>query len=1244
MKLYIPKDMFDNYRPPRLFLCTTGKKCIGELHNYETSLHGKWSQYSELSFSIDRTYVDVLTGETKVNPLFDKAEGLRMILVEGMGYYIIQDPDSTLSDKDMKTLSCFSSEYACAQKYLEQFYINTGEEDSKEVIYLSSIYGNGYAIDERYQLATGEFDAYESYYVRQYSDNDSYTYEQEEIRDAATYNTYDGSTVAKTLYVKKYPNIRFYWPSKPELSLLHLVFEKIPEWSIGNVDAKIWHKERKFSEERISVYDFLENNVADTFNCVVEWDTLTNTVNFYEEVDDGISDDGTVQSRFETDVYISRENLATELNVSYSTDNIKTKLSVSGSDSLDIREVNLGKNYIINLDYYHTPDWMETDLLEAYDNYLEKIEEYSPKYTASMQGWVAANNKYHDLMNTVPAEGNVVLVGDEFKKLYCVYTPIDTAYLSQTIIDSNIDTLVVDNLYTLNDHTKVIDKTTLNDKDTFIVQGYSFVYAKSNNNFRCLENMDVYGLDKLTNINDGKLHLYHVDEDVDANKNDNILLRLKNSNSDTATIRIYNGGTVASPEYLIQTIVVSASSGTSEAAKTYTMNQWINGELTAEKMGFEGYKITYIGTMGAYFVLAKDETQAATLEEYGVNLLKEKHNAYVTIFQTQTEAMFSQQDYQCIVQNEQPDGDYEQGTKWLDTDSNPVQLYEYDGSGNWSVISAEVSKIDQSNYENYQRYIDNYEKMVAVQEMLLKKEKEANYWRDGYEVQGRAINYKDGDGDSAFYAAADAFFRTDSDAKNASIIANGTLTIDIIPIYTFTTVKANGNFAIYLKGNIPYVSYINSQGIYQTKMNAIAQITELSNFFTKDQWIALSPLIREDEYSDDNFLLTGYESEEERLEICKELMESAAKELKTLSQPSLEFSMTMANILALPEFEAFVKLDNPQFALGNFIRIELRPGIVKLARLLECTINFDDLSDFSCTFGNLITTKSEIDLHAELLQQAVTAGKTVATAAGDWQTAFDKANKLEESIANGLQDAALQIGRASGQAITWDDKGLFCRKFVDGSTDQYLDEQIAIINNKIVFTNDGWKTSKAALGEFEVDTNGDGVKERLYGLLADAVVSGYISGSTIEGGSLKIGDGSKNYFYVSEDGSVEIMQGGTPKYATSSAVDVISEGRRFSTELVYTGSTIFSEPNSTCIITCKIYDWDEEITQDILDIGGTFSWTRNSTSTSDTTWNANHANRTINTITITNEDVAKNSHFECEVNFDPDKLKKEGEA
>ena len=81
MKLFIPKDIFDNPRPPRVFLATTGKKIMGQLPAYDVSLDGKWNAYAELSFSIDRQYTDILTGETVVNPLFDKAEGLRKVYV-----------------------------------------------------------------------------------------------------------------------------------------------------------------------------------------------------------------------------------------------------------------------------------------------------------------------------------------------------------------------------------------------------------------------------------------------------------------------------------------------------------------------------------------------------------------------------------------------------------------------------------------------------------------------------------------------------------------------------------------------------------------------------------------------------------------------------------------------------------------------------------------------------------------------------------------------------------------------------------------------------------------------------------------------------------------------------------------------------------------------------------------------------------------------------------------------------------
>ena len=1251
MKLFIPKDIFNNPTPPRLFLCTTGGKRIAELPAYSTALNGKWNSYSDLTFSVDRLYTDVLTGETKIHPAFDKVEGLRQVLVPDIGYFIIQDSDVTYSDKDTKSISAFSLEYTTGQKYLENFRINTGEDDSVEIIYESSKYPEGATKDDMYKTAhPNDYDSKKDYYHRVYDNNGDYDYEPIQVRNETDYKTHFGSDIhpENVLYIHGYANVQFYDKYTPELSLLHLVFQYIPEWKIGNIDAVLWHKEKKFSVDRTSVYDFLMNDVADALGCVFEWDTLNHTVNVYAEANNGLTEDDTIDSQWNTDVYITRENLANEINIKVSTDNIKTKLKVSGADTLDIREVNLGQNYIMNLDYYHNDDWMEQDLVEAYQRYLDAVKIYSPQYEKAMQGWVEANNKYNELMNAVPAEGNVVLVGDKFKKLYCTYAPIDTAYCKNTLI---ADVLVpeqstVSALYYDKEFTTEINKDTLENNDEFVVQGLQFKY--SNGNFVYVSNLISNSITTLVgtadnNYKDGKLYLYSVFEDTEANKSDNILLTLKNANSDKATIRIYNAGTKTAPEYLIESLIVKTTTGT--LTNTYTIHEWVSGALTADLMELEEYTILSIGTMGAYLVLAKNEKEEATLEEYGINLLKEKHDTYVKIFQTQTEAMYSQQDYQCIVQNERPEGTYDNGTKWLDTNSNPVMLYEYDdaykdqndGNNHWKLISAtqEVSINDEENYRNYQRYIDNYDKMVAIQNMLIKKQKEAEYWAYGEKLD-RVIVY-DGTSDVVFWELAKEYFGD---------ITKGTLnTGDIILTYTFTTPNAESEFVIYLDGTTPYIMHLNSQGYWNAKMNAISKLTELRNFFTDEQWSALSPLIREDEYTDDNFLLTSYETEEERLDICRQLMEEANKELKTLSQPSLEFSMTMANILALPEFATFYQSANPQFALGKFIRIELRPGLVKRARLLECSINFDDLSDFNCTFGNLITTKSEIDLHAELLSQAVQAGKTVATAAGTWQAGADKANKLEEAIANGLQDVTLQIGRASGQAQEWGPNGLFFRKFKDGSTEEYDDHQIAIINNKLVFTNDGWKTSKAALGQFKADINGDGTEENIYGLIAEAVVGGYVKGSVIEGGSLRIG-GNKvgdGVFMVHEDGTVEIKvlteaDGAiveVDKYASQKAVEIIDNAYRFRIVLSYDGSTIFSDTNQTCTITCNIYDYDTLITDKVIAANGTFSWIRSS-SESDEEWNASHIKQGINAnkITLTTTDVVKNSNFTCSVDFD----------
>jgi hypothetical protein len=633
-------------------------------------------------------------------------------------------------------VTAFSLEYAVANKYLTSFYINTGEIGSREVTYNEALYGIDYSTDKDsfYKLASGTYDPYESYYVKKYTNTTDYVYEQTQV-DEVVYTEYiakNKDALAQPhekLYMKKFANIQFYHQTKPGLSLLHLILEGVPEWKIGHVDAALWHKERTFSQDRISVYDFLMNDVAETFGCVFEWDTITKTLNVYEEAEDGVEEDNTIQTRWGTDVFISKDNLASEVAVKYSADNIKTKLTVTGGEDLNIREVNLDRNEIMNLSFYHNLDWMEQDLFEAYDKYLDTLKEaetgldfyglpsrkFPMSHSDAVKKWVAAQNKYNDLMHTVPVENDTVLVGDEFKKLYCAYTPIDTAFSNKAIspTDETVKTLSV--LYSDSACTIPIAKSSLSNGTMFIVQGSIYTYNAPDETFKY--NSDAATTTSLKALIK-KLNQYHVDDDTNGKKTDNVLLKLKNVNGDVATIRIYDpkmpyagnydpdktyyqkkisaSGVVTytklsipnataftsydknslyTNNYTIQCVVVMADSGLSGNPSYWSMEDWdhtdtitpkpfvdwTKGNLTAQEMGLvddqgnSNFTVSYIGTMGAYFVLAKNEFEVKNvgkyeiipskdyLRRYGVNRLKEKHNIYTTIFRTQTEAMFSQE-------------------------------------------------------------------------------------------------------------------------------------------------------------------------------------------------------------------------------------------------------------------------------------------------------------------------------------------------------------------------------------------------------------------------------------------------------------------------------------------------------------------------------------------------------------------------------------------------------------------------
>ena len=90
-------------------------------------------------------------------------------------------------------------------------------------------------------------------------------------------------------------------------------------------------------------------------------------------------------TEWETDVFVTFDNLAQEINVNYSLDDLKTVLTVTYGEDGDIRETNLGLPYITDLSYYYTVDWMGQDLYDVYTAYLQECNVQQPIYTNNSQ-------------------------------------------------------------------------------------------------------------------------------------------------------------------------------------------------------------------------------------------------------------------------------------------------------------------------------------------------------------------------------------------------------------------------------------------------------------------------------------------------------------------------------------------------------------------------------------------------------------------------------------------------------------------------------------------------------------------------------------------------------------------------------------------------------------------------------------------------------------------------------------------
>ena len=286
----------------------------------------------------------------------------------------------------------------------------------------------------------------------------------------------------------------------------------------------------------------------------------------------------------------------------------------------------------------------------------------------------------------------------------------------------------------------------------------------------------------------------------------------------------------------------------------------------------------------------------------------------------------------------------------------------------------------------------------------------------------------------------------------------------------------------------------------------------------------------EGDYTNDNIAVLEETTPEEEIDLANELLEAGYIELSKVCQPRFSFSLESVDATKQYEFKEQMRL----LELGKIITIEKEEGLWYYPALLEIAINLDNSEEFTMAFANAMRLDDWGYTYADLISDASSTSRKVSA---NWQDilAYAKERETVTSLIRDPLDMTLRAAFANmvNQEFTVDKNGILGRKKVSETSDEFEDEQVRLINNLLIFTDDNWETAKTALGKIYY-TDEDGNQVTSYGLIAETIIGSLIMGerlkikntnSTVEIGaegiSIKQADGTV-VFSAKPDGSIAI--------------------------------------------------------------------------------------------------------------------------
>lgn len=324
--------------------------------------------------------------------------------------------------------------------------------------------------------------------------------------------------------------------------------------------------------------------------------------------------------------------------------------------------------------------------------------------------------------------------------------------------------------------------------------------------------------------------------------------------------------------------------------------------------------------------------------------------------------------------------------------------------------------------------------------------------------------------------------------------------------------------------------------------NAVQSQLDMNKWFTKDEWKTLDSYVVEETYSNDNYITTDNTTDTERFDIERQLFDVAWKGLSKKCRPQYQYTSTLSNVLTIPQFKGFLKY----FQLGNFIRMATDYDTVIKMRLISFTVDYNDTSKIDITFSDAIRVHDIYEDASSIQAQANSAAMSFQFNKDQYDKSVNQSNFVEEMRKYGLDVANIPV---KNQHQSWDETGMWFRQWNEQKND-FDPEQIKIINNQIVFSDDGFQSAKMAIGKIPIDKNGNTV----YAVNAEAILGKLFLGEYLtlqnNSGTYKFDDtgfiassgknsvkiqpnqseelfsiykGNNKQFYVDSDGNVHFM-------------------------------------------------------------------------------------------------------------------------